>query len=62
LAAELDSQRWEFDVADPSTMESVVAEVISHYVRLDGVVNCVGCEKHDTTLAHMRSLHQAEMK
>lgn len=42
LAAELDSPKWEFDVADPSTMESVVAEAVSHFGRLDGVVNCVG--------------------
>jgi NAD(P)-dependent dehydrogenase (short-subunit alcohol dehydrogenase family) len=42
LAAELDSPKWEFDVGDPSTMESVVAEAVSHFGRLDGVVNCVG--------------------
>ena len=42
LAEELNAPKWEFDIGDPSTLESVVTAAVSHFGRLDGVVNCVG--------------------
>ena len=42
LAEQLGAPKWEFDAAEPMSMESVVEEAVSHFGRLDGVVNCVG--------------------
>jgi 3-oxoacyl-[acyl-carrier protein] reductase len=42
LAKELDAPKWEFDVGNPSTIESAVTAAVSHFGRLDGVVNSVG--------------------
>jgi NAD(P)-dependent dehydrogenase (short-subunit alcohol dehydrogenase family) len=42
LAKQLGAPKWDLDITEPAAIESVVAQVVERFGRLDGVANCVG--------------------
>jgi NAD(P)-dependent dehydrogenase (short-subunit alcohol dehydrogenase family) len=42
LAEELQAEKWELDIADPTRVELVVGEVKERFGRIDGAANCIG--------------------
>ena len=42
LARQLGAPKWDFDMHEPTRVESVVNEVVERFGRLDGVANCIG--------------------
>jgi len=42
MARQLGAPKWDLDITEPGRIESVVAQVVERFGRLDGVANCVG--------------------
>ena len=42
LAKQLGAPKWDLDITEPARIESVVAQVVEQFGRLDGVANCAG--------------------
>ncbi len=42
LAEELQAEKWDLDIADPTRVELVVGEVKERFGRIDGAANCIG--------------------
>ncbi len=42
LAAELQAEKWELDIVDPTQVEAVVGQVKERFGQIDGAANCIG--------------------